>query len=179
MFHAPLKHWPAVWPIYSRMTRSFPSAPATGWIVAAASFGFVVVQLDVTIVNVALPSMATALGARVAGLQWVVDAYTLSFAVLLLSAGVLGDLFGTRRAYLAGFGVFAMASLACGLAPDAAWLVAARVMQGVGAALVVPNSLALLNHATGHMLGHARMPSACGRQRAALPSARGRCLAGC
>ena len=94
--------------------------------------------------------MAKSLGASVAGLQWVVDAYTLSFAVLLLSAGVLGDLFGTRRAYLAGFAVFAIASLACGLAPNAAWLVAARVAQGVGAALVLPNSLALLNHATGH-----------------------------
>jgi MFS transporter, DHA2 family, methylenomycin A resistance protein len=128
-----------------------PNTPSpTGWIIAAASFGFAIVQLDVTIVNVALPSMAKSLGASVAGLQWVVDAYTLSFAVLLLSAGVFGDLFGTRRAYLAGFGVFAIASLACGLAPDAAWLVAARVAQGVGAALVLPNSLALLNHATGH-----------------------------
>ncbi len=130
------------------MTRT-PSS-ATGWTIAAASFGFVVVQLDVTIVNVALPTMATTLGASLAGLQWVVDAYTLSFATLLLSAGVLGDLFGTRRAYLAGFGLFAVASLACGLAPDAAWLVAARAAQGVGAALVVPNSLSLLNHATGH-----------------------------
>jgi MFS transporter, DHA2 family, methylenomycin A resistance protein len=84
-----------------------------------------VVQLDVTIVNVALPTMANTLGASVAGLQWVVDAYTL-FATLLLSAGVLGDLFGIRRAYLAGFGVFAAASLACGL-------VAARAAQGVAA----------------------------------------------
>lgn len=84
------------------------------------------VQLDVTIVNVALPTMANTLGASVAGLQWVVDAYTLSFATLLLSAGVLGDLFGIRRAYLAGFGVFAAASLACGL-------VAARAAQGVAA----------------------------------------------
>lgn len=130
------------------MTRN-PS-PSTDWIITAASFGWVVVQLDVTIVNVALPTMAQTLGASVAGLQWVVDAYTLSFATLLLSAGVLGDLFGSRRAYLTGFGVFAAASLACGLAPDAAWLVAARAAQGVGAALVVPNSLALLNHATGH-----------------------------
>lgn len=130
------------------MTRSISSDPAR--VVAAASFGFVVVQLDVTIVNVALPSMARALGTDMAGLQWVVDAYTLSFAVLLLSAGVLGDLFGTRRAYLCGFGLFAAASLACGLAPGATWLVAARAIQGAGAALVVPNSLALLNHATGH-----------------------------
>jgi DHA2 family methylenomycin A resistance protein-like MFS transporter len=126
------------------------ASSSSSWVIVAASFGFVVVQLDVTIVNVALPTMARSLGASLAGLQWVVDAYTLSFAVLLLSAGVLGDLFGTRRAYLAGFAVFAAASLACGLAPDAAWLVAARAAQGLGAALVVPNSLALLNHATGH-----------------------------
>ncbi len=132
------------------MTQSATTSPSTGWIVTAASFGFVIVQLDVTIVNVALPTMAKSLGANVAELQWVVDAYTLSFAVLLLAAGVLGDLFGTRRAYLAGFAMFAAASLACGLAPNSAWLVAARIAQGIGAALVVPNSLALLNHATGH-----------------------------
>src|ERR1700744_5385772 len=104
-------------------------APHPNWIIAAASFGFVVVQLDVTIVNVALPAMAKSLGGGVAGLQWVVDAYTLAFAVLLLSAGVLGDLFGGRRVYLAGFALFAAASLACGLAPSAAWLVLARAIQ--------------------------------------------------
>ena len=152
MFHARLKRrrFGSIWRgMIGYPAPSAASAPAR-WVIAAASFGFVVVQLDVTIVNVALPSIARSLGAGIAGLQWVVDAYTLSFAVLLLSAGVLGDLFGTRRAYLAGFGVFALASLACGLAPSAAWLVAARVTQGVGAALVVPNSLALLNHATAH-----------------------------
>jgi len=149
MFHARLKHLRQFGSMFPSMNR--PNTPSpTGWIIAAASFGFAIVQLDVTIVNVALPSMAKSLGASVAGLQWVVDAYTLSFAVLLLSAGVLGDLFGTRRAYLAGFAVFAIASFACGLAPNAAWLVVARVAQGVGAALVLPNSLALLNHATGH-----------------------------
>jgi DHA2 family methylenomycin A resistance protein-like MFS transporter len=126
------------------------SAPHPSWIIAAASFGFVVVQLDVTIVNAALPAMATSLGGGVAGLQWVVDAYTLAFAVLLLSAGALGDLFGGRRVYLGGFLLFGLASLACGLAPSAPWLILARAIQGAGAALMVPNSLAVLNHATSH-----------------------------
>jgi MFS transporter, DHA2 family, methylenomycin A resistance protein len=116
-------------------------------VVLATSFGFVIVQLDVTIVNVALARIGADLGTSVAGLQWVVDAYTLSFAALLLSAGVLGDLFGARRTFLGGLGVFVAASLACGAAPTLALLIAARAVQGLGAALLIPNSLALLNHA--------------------------------
>ena len=88
------------------------------WLLCATSFGFVVVQLDVTIVNVALPQIGSHLHAGVAGLQWVVDAYTLSFAALLISAGVIGDRFGSRRAYLAGFAIFTVASIICGLAPS-------------------------------------------------------------
>jgi DHA2 family methylenomycin A resistance protein-like MFS transporter len=119
-------------------------------IIAATSFAFVVTQLDVTIVNVALPHIASDLAVHVAGLQWVVDAYTLPFAVLMLSAGVLGDRFGSRRAYLTGLAIFAFASLACGLAPDAATLIVARAAQGAGAALLIPSSLALLNHAAAN-----------------------------
>ena len=167
----------AVWVYVARHEQAQYQFP-TGWIIAAASFGFAIVQLDVTIVNVALPSMAKSLGASVAGLQWVVDAYTLAFAVLLLSAGVFGDLL-ERDGPSAGFGVLAIASLACGLAPNAAWLVAARVAQGVGAALVLPNSLALLNRATGHDPRGRAMPSGYGLRRAALRSAQGRWLAGC
>ncbi len=119
-------------------------------IIAATSFGFVVTQLDVTIVNVALSRIATGLSVHVAGLQWVVDAYTLPFAVLMLSAGVLGDRFGSRRAYLIGLAIFATASLACGLAPNVATLIAARAVQGAGGALLIPSSLALLNHAAAN-----------------------------
>lgn len=120
------------------------------WLITlAACFGFVVVQLDVTIVNVALPTLARGFGVGVASLQWVVDAYTLAFAVLLLTAGVLGDRFGAKRAYLGGFGLFALASLACGLAPGPGALIAARAAQGAGAALLVPSSLTLLNNAHG------------------------------
>ncbi len=133
------------------MSHPRPRFSATlAWTVAATSFSFVVVQLDVTIVNVALPRIGAELRAGVEALQWIVDAYTLVFAVLLLSAGVLGDRHGSRRAYQLGFLVFAAASAACGLAPGTAGLVAARALQGVGAALLVPNSLALLNHATAH-----------------------------
>jgi len=120
------------------------------WAICASSFGFTAVQLDVTIVNVALPRIASDLHTHVAGLQWVVDAYTLAFAVLLLAAGVLGDRFGSRRAYLAGFTLFTLASAACALADNAGLLISARVLQGIGAALLVPNSLALLSHACAH-----------------------------
>lgn len=137
---------------------SEPNVKNIAAVVTAASLGFAVVQLDVTIVNVALPAIAGGLAADTAGLQWVVDAYALVFAVLLLSAGVIGDRLGSKRAYLAGFAIFAAASLACGLAPGALSLIAARAVQGIGAALLVPSSLAILNHASGHDAGlRARM----------------------
>ena len=124
--------------------------PALARIVATVSVGFVVTQLDVTIVNIALARIATDLHANVAGLQWIVDAYTLAFAVLMLSGGVLGDRYGARRLYAAGLVLFALASLACGLAANAAMLIAARALQGAGAAAMLPNSLALLNEACRH-----------------------------
>jgi DHA2 family methylenomycin A resistance protein-like MFS transporter len=114
---------------------------------AAASLGFVVVLLDVSVVNVALDALRTSFSTDVAGLQWVVNAYTLIFAALLLMAGALGDRFGARAIFIAGFVLFTLASLACGLAPTLATLVAARLAQGVGAALLVPNSLSLLQQA--------------------------------
>jgi len=119
-------------------------------VVAATSVGFVVSQLDVSIVNVALASIGHDLGANVASLQWTVDSYALAFAALMLSAGSLGDRFGARRLFAGGLGVFALASLACAFSRDAAQLIAARACQGVGAAAMLPNSLALLNAACGH-----------------------------
>lgn len=124
--------------------------PALARIVATVSVGFVVTQLDVTIVNIALARIAPDLHANVARLQWIVDAYTLAFAVLMLSGGVLGDRYGARRMYVAGLVVFALASLACGLAANPALLIAARALQGAGAAAMLPNSLALLNEACRH-----------------------------
>src|SRR5277367_3356471 len=114
---------------------------------AAMSLGYGVVQLDVTIVNTALNSMGSALGGGVSELQWVVSTYTIAFAALILTAGALGDRLGAKNIFMAGFSVFTAASLACALAPSAATLIAARAVQGVGAAILVPNSLALLNHA--------------------------------
>jgi DHA2 family methylenomycin A resistance protein-like MFS transporter len=117
----------------------------------AASFGFALIQLDVTVVNVALPTFARVLKADVSGLQWVVDAYALSLAALLMSAGYAGDRFGAKRTYLSGLAIFAAASIACGLAADAPMLVLSRIAQGVGAATMLPSSLALINHAAkGH-----------------------------
>ncbi|CAB3962677.1 MFS transporter [Burkholderia cenocepacia] len=129
-------------------TPAFP--PALARVVATVSTGFVVTQLDVTIVNIALVHLAGNLHLPVAGLQWVVDAYTLAFAVLMLSGGALGDRFGARRLYIAGLVLFALASLACGAANAPAVLIAARALQGVGAAAMLPNSLALLNDACRH-----------------------------
>jgi DHA2 family methylenomycin A resistance protein-like MFS transporter len=114
---------------------------------AAMSLGYGVVQLDVTIVNTALNSIGSSLGGGVLELQWVVSTYTIAFAALILTAGALGDRLGAKRIFMVGFSLFTLASLACALAPTAAILIAARAVQGVAAAILVPNSLALLNHA--------------------------------
>jgi DHA2 family methylenomycin A resistance protein-like MFS transporter len=113
----------------------------------AMSLGFAVVQLDVSVVNVAIRPIGDALGGGVAGLQWIVSAYTITFAAFILSAGALGDRIGARRVFVAGFALFTAASAMCGLAPSLGALIAARAVQGVGAAVLVPCSLILLNHA--------------------------------
>jgi DHA2 family methylenomycin A resistance protein-like MFS transporter len=118
------------------------------WVTTAASFGFALVQLDVTIVNVALPHIAAELQAGIDRLQWVVDSYALVFAALLLSMGYLGDRIGARKVYLGGMALFALVSLGCGLSSNVAWLVVGRAAQGLAAAAMLPSSLALLNHAT-------------------------------
>ncbi|MCA2223738.1 MFS transporter [Nonomuraea aurantiaca] len=106
--------------------------------------GLFVVLLDVTIVNVALPSIATGRHAGLADLQWVVDGYQIALAGLLLTGGTLGDRFGHRRVVLAGFALFGLASAGCALAPGVGALVAARAVQGVGAALLLPGTLAVI-----------------------------------
>jgi MFS transporter, DHA2 family, methylenomycin A resistance protein len=114
------------------------------------SLGFGVVQLDVTIVNTALSSIGRSLGGGVSELQWIVSAYTIAFAALILTAGALGDRVGAKKILMLGFALFTLASAACAacaLAPSSALLIASRAIQRVGAAILVPNSLALLNHA--------------------------------
>jgi DHA2 family methylenomycin A resistance protein-like MFS transporter len=120
---------------------------ATTLTLAAMSLGYGVVQLDVTIVNTALNSIGSSLGGGVSELQWVVSAYTIAFAAFILTAGALGDRIGAKRVFMAGFAIFTAASVGCALAPIAATLIAARGLQGLGAAILVPNSLALLSHA--------------------------------
>jgi MFS transporter, DHA2 family, methylenomycin A resistance protein len=120
-----------------------------GLTVFATSLGFVLVQLDVSIINVSLAAIGARLDIGILGLQWVVDAYALAFASLLLSTGALGDRIGHRRMFILGLALFTGASAACGLAWDEGALVAARVLQGAGAAALVPSSLALLARACG------------------------------
>ncbi len=116
-------------------------------ILAAASVSYIVVILDTSIVNVALKRIGADLSTDVAGLQWIVNAYTLSFASLLLTGGALGDRWGIKRVYVLGLALFTLASALCGFAPTFAHLLGGRALQGVGAALLVPCSLALLHHA--------------------------------
>ncbi|MCK2218453.1 DHA2 family efflux MFS transporter permease subunit [Actinomadura sp. ATCC 31491] len=124
------------------------SAPATGRApLIALCLGYFLVILDVTVVTVAIPVIGGELRAALPVLQWIVDGYTLVFAGLLLVGGGLGDRLGGRRVFLAGLAVFTAASAGCGLAPSAGVLIAARLAQGAGAALMVPASLALLRHA--------------------------------
>jgi EmrB/QacA subfamily drug resistance transporter len=114
------------------------------WVLLATVLGSGVAFIDATVVGIALPRIAVDLGADAAALQWTVNGYTLTLAALILVAGSLGDRYGRRRVFLVGVGWFAVASLLCGLAPDAGLLVAARTLQGVGGALLTPGSLAIL-----------------------------------
>ncbi|MGQ4386829.1 MFS transporter [Streptomyces sp. SAS_270] len=118
--------------------------------------GYFLVLLDVTIVNVALPQIGSGLGTDVGGLQWLVDGYALALAALMLTSGTAGDLYGHRRVVLSGLVVFGAGSLACGLAPGVGVLVAARVVQGIGAALLLPGTLALIGRAFPDGAGQAR-----------------------
>ncbi|PWI42677.1 MFS transporter [Streptomyces sp. ICBB 8177] len=130
--------------------------PAAWLPLLAVSLGFFMVILDVTVVTVAVPSIGTALDAGSSSLQWIVDGYTLVFACLMLPCGALGDRFGHRRAFVGGLLVFGAASAACGASTTAVALVAARLAQGVGAALMVPASLALLRAAYAEPAARAR-----------------------
>ncbi|MEU1099278.1 MFS transporter, partial [Streptomyces sp. NPDC005877] len=118
-----------------------------GLTLAAALLGFALITLDASVVNVALPAIGSELGGGMAGLQWVVDAYTLAFAALMLSTGAFADRIGAARAYALGTVVFVLASAACGFAPGLGVLIGARVVQGTAAAVVLPASLALVRQA--------------------------------
>ncbi len=131
------------------MTESTPTLvrygqPAGRWVLLATVLGSGMAFIDTTVVNVALQRIGAGLHASAAGLQWTVNGYTLSLAALILLGGSLGDRFGRKRIFLIGVVWFAAASLLCGLAPNIETLIAARVLQGVGGALLTPGSLAIL-----------------------------------
>ncbi|MCW3066027.1 MAG: drug resistance transporter, EmrB/QacA subfamily, partial [Solirubrobacterales bacterium] len=105
----------------------------TAWVLALTSIASFMVALDTLVVSTALSTIRVHLHASVAQLEWTVNAYNLSFAVLLLTAAALGDRLGRRRVFAAGLGLFAVASAACALAPSVGWLIAARAVQGAGA----------------------------------------------
>ncbi|MFI6600553.1 MFS transporter [Nonomuraea sp. NPDC050536] len=119
----------------------------SGWVLGLTAVAALLVGLDATVVSTALTSIKAALDASGEQLEWMVNAYTLSFAVLMLTAAALGDRFGRRRVFAAGLAIFGAASVGCAVAPDAGWLIAARAVQGAGAAAVMPLALALLGAA--------------------------------
>ncbi|WP_262706088.1 MULTISPECIES: MFS transporter [Streptomyces] len=132
-------------PITSRTAG--PARGGSPIVLGAALLGFFLISLDALIVTVALPDIGRSLGGGMSGLQWVVDGYTLVFAALMLSAGAVSDRIGARQAYGGGLVLFALASAACGLAPGLGVLVAARLVQGGAAAVMMPASLALVRQA--------------------------------
>ncbi len=139
-------------------TRTSPTPVAVGgaqrrWVLAVTSVASLMVVLDALVVATALPAIRTDLGASVTELEWTVNAYGLSFAVLLMTAAAAGDRWGRRRVFVAGVTLFAAASLICAVAPGVAVLIAGRVLQGAGAAFVMPLALALLGAAFPAELG--------------------------
>jgi EmrB/QacA subfamily drug resistance transporter len=114
------------------------------WTLAAVAFGLFMIMLDNTVVNVALPSIERDLNVSISELEWIVTAYALTFAALLITGGKLGDLYGRKLIFIVGIAIFTASSLACGLAPNAGFLIGARMVQGVGAALMNPASLSII-----------------------------------
>jgi EmrB/QacA subfamily drug resistance transporter len=124
--------------------RIFASENRKWWTLWAVAFALFMVMLDNTVVNVALPSIQRGLDADISELVWVVNAYALTFAVLMLTGGKLADLFGRRRLFLAGLALFTLSSLLCGLAGSSGELISWRALQGVGAAMMMPATLAII-----------------------------------
>ncbi len=119
------------------------------WVLVAMVFGLFMPMLDNLVVNVALPTIQRELGAGVSGLQWIIDAYTLTFASFMLTGGALGDLYGRKRFFMAGLGLFTLGSLLCGLSGSTSELIGFRAVQGLGAAMLLPGSLSIIT-ATFH-----------------------------
>jgi EmrB/QacA subfamily drug resistance transporter len=114
------------------------------WVLVAMVFGLFMPMLDNLVVNVALPTIQRKLGTGVSGLQWIIDAYTLTFASFMLTGGALGDLYGRKRFFMGGLGLFTLGSLLCGLSGSTSQLVGFRAVQGLGAAMLLPGSLSII-----------------------------------
>jgi DHA2 family methylenomycin A resistance protein-like MFS transporter len=138
-----------------------PAAPARQvpalLVLMTLAIGFVMAMIDVTAVNTALSDISVSLKVPLTGLVWVVDGYTLTFAALLMAGGALADRFGPKNVYQGGLGVFILGSVLCAVAPSGNALIAARLLQGAGAALFMPSSLSLLTHAYEDQATRARM----------------------
>src|SRR5947208_12885571 len=137
-------------PCDESVIRSLPAAApcskrAGRWVLAATTLASSMAFIDGTVVNVALPALQANLNATIVDVQWVIEAYSLLLAALLLVGGSLGDHYGRRRVFLAGVALFAVASAWCGLAANIGQLIVARAAQGLGAALLVPGSLAIIS----------------------------------
>src|SRR5207245_5358981 len=124
--------------------RIFAEENRKWWTLGAVSFGLFMIMLDNTVVNVALPSMQKSLHIGPNELEWIVVGYALTFATLMLTGGKLADLYGRRLLFIVGLAIFTGASLACGLAPNAGFLIGARTVQGIGAAIMNPATLGII-----------------------------------
>lgn len=138
------------WPCDEAVLRSClavaPCRPEQGvWVLSATILASSMAFIDSTVVNIALPALQSSFGASVVSVQWVIEAYGLTLAALILVGGSMGDRFGRRRMFLLGVAAFTIASIACGLAASIDQLIAARALQGIGAAFLVPGSLALIS----------------------------------
>ena len=137
----------SVTPVRGRRVEQRAPVSAGATVLLASLLGFFMLCLDATAVNVALPGIGRTLGGTTAGLQWVVDAYTLMLAALLISAGAVSDRIGAKRLFALGLAAFAASSASCGLSPALGFLIASRAVQGTGAAIMLPASLALVRQA--------------------------------
>src|SRR6184192_3088426 len=124
--------------------RIFAEENRKWWTLGAVAFGLFMIMLDNTVVNVALPSLERDLNMSIDSLEWIVTAYALTFAAVMITGGKLADLYGRRKIFVLGLAVFTLSSLACGLAPSAGFLIGARAVQGVGAALMNPATLSII-----------------------------------
>ena len=131
----------------TRYSHLITDANRKWWTLGAMCFALFMIMLDNTVVNVALPSIERDLGASLSSLEWTINGYTLAFAVLLATGGRLGDIFGRRRTFLIGVILFSISSATAGLAPDTTALVASRVVQGIGGALMMPATLSIVTNA--------------------------------